>query len=52
MVDCTAWGNGLVVGGNPQVDRVKDTGPISESFTTEGLMSVVYVPLVNSNTTT
>ncbi|CAM9670602.1 unnamed protein product [Ectocarpus fasciculatus] len=34
-----------------QVDRVKDTGPISESFTTEGLMSVVYVPLVNSNTT-
>ncbi|CBJ48295.1 protein-L-isoaspartate (D-aspartate) O-methyltransferase [Ectocarpus siliculosus] len=35
-----------------QVDRVKDTGPVSESFATEGLMSVVYVPLVNSSTTT
>ncbi|CAM9848577.1 unnamed protein product [Scytosiphon promiscuus] len=31
-----------------QVDRVKDTGPVSESFTTEGLMSVVYVPLVST----
>lgn len=32
----------------PQVDRVKDSGPISESYTTENLMSVVYVPLVNT----
>lgn len=31
-----------------QVDRVKDSGPISESYTTENLMSVVYVPLVNT----
>lgn len=29
-----------------QVDRTKDTGPISESYTTESLMAVVYVPLV------
>lgn len=33
---------------NPvQVDRVKDSGPIAESYTTESLMSVVYVPLVS-----
>eukprot|EP00904_Undaria_pinnatifida_P001390 jgi/Undpi1/11251/HiC_scaffold_30.g13549.m1 len=31
-----------------QVDRTKDTGPISESYTTESLMAVVYVPLVNT----
>lgn len=29
-----------------KVDRIKDDGPVSESYTAEGLMSVVYVPLV------
>ncbi|CAM9148245.1 unnamed protein product [Ascophyllum nodosum] len=31
-----------------RVDRTKDSGPITESYTTEELMAVIYVPLVNT----
>lgn len=31
-----------------QVDRTKDDGPIAESYTTENLLSVIYVPLVST----